>query len=332
MAGNVAMIAFLQPAIGYSLTGSTKEQCLFIAHGTGANGKSVFLRTLRELLGDYGRDCPAETLLAKRDNGINNDIARLAGARLVCAIETEDGKRFAESLVKALTGGDTITARFLHREFFEFVPQFKLWLATNHKPTIRGDDHAIWRRIRLIPFGITIPEAEQDGDLGDKLAAERAGILQWAIEGCLAWQKDGLQTPGPVRAATANYRADMDRVGQWIEERCIVTAAAKVQATFAYQDYRKWIDERGEYALTLTAFGNNLTDRGIQKGKGRTVSYIGIGLCDTSATVATHLQVISSHAIAREEKHGNGLQVSQGVADDRDDEGEITAAGVPTHP
>ena len=181
-------------------------------------------------LGDYGRDCPAETLLAKRDSGINNDVARLAGARLVCAIETEDGKRFAESLVKALTGGDTITARFLHREFFEFVPQFKLWLATNHKPTIRGDDHAIWRRIRLIPFSVTIPEAEQDGELGAKLAEERAGILKWAIEGCLAWQRDGLQTPEPVRTATADYRADMDRLGQWIDERCIVTPTAKVQA------------------------------------------------------------------------------------------------------
>ena len=151
-------------------------------------------------------------------------MARLAGARLVCAVETEDGKRFAESLVKALTGGDTITARFLHCEYFEFVPQFKLWLATNHKPTIRGDDHAIWRRIRLIPFGVTIPEAEQDGDLGAKLAEERAGILKWAIEGCLAWQRDGLQTPEPVRAATADYRADMDRLGQWIEERCVITS------------------------------------------------------------------------------------------------------------
>ena len=221
--------------------------------GRAPTAKSVFLHTLRELAGDYGRDCPAETLLAKRDQAINNDVARLAGARLVCAVETEDGKRFAESLVKALTGGDTITARFLHREFFEFVPQFKLWLATNHKPTIRGDDYAIWRRIRLIPFSVTIPEAEQDGELGAKLAEERAGILKWAVEGCLAWQRDGLQTPEPVRAATADYRADMDRMGQWIDERCVVTPTAKVKASFAYQDYRKWAEERGEHALTLTA-------------------------------------------------------------------------------
>ena len=201
MDGDLAMIAFLQRAVGYSLTGSTREQCMFIAHGPGANGKSVFLHTLRELVGDYGRDCPAETLLAKRDQAINNDVARLASARLVCAVETEDGKRFAESLVKALTGGDTITARFLHREFFEFVPQFKLWLATNHKPTIRGDDHAIWRRIRLIPFAVTIPEAEQDGDLGAKLAEERAGILKWAVEAA---------SPGSATGCNARARARRD--------------------------------------------------------------------------------------------------------------------------
>jgi P4 family phage/plasmid primase-like protien len=193
MNGDIAMIAFLQRAVGYSLTGSTKEQCLFITHGFGANGKSKFLGALSGLLGDYARECPAEALLAKHDNAIPNDIARLAGARLATSIETEEGRRFAESRVKALTGGDRITARFLHHEFFDFVPKFKLWLATNHKPTIRGTDNAIWRRIRLIPFNVTIPDAEQDCDLGDKLAAERSGILNWAIQGALAWQRDGLQ-------------------------------------------------------------------------------------------------------------------------------------------
>jgi putative DNA primase/helicase len=314
MGGSPAMVAFLKRAIGYSLTGDTREQCIFIGWGSGANGKSRLKEAMRILFGDYGRDCPAETLLAKRDQGINNDVARLAGARLVCATETEDGKRFAESQVKALTGCDTVTARFLHREYFEFVPQFKLWLYTNHKPTIRGDDYAIWRRIRLIPFNVTIPEAEQDGDLGAKLAAERAGILNWAVEGCLAWQRDGLQTPEPVRAATADYRADMDRLGQWITERCIVIVDAKVKASFAYQDYRKWADERGEPTLTMTAFGNRLTERGIQKVKGRTVVYIGIGLCDTSATVATDMQVFSPARSRERKETGNVSQVSQSVA------------------
>ncbi len=318
MDGDIHLIEFLQRAIGYSLSGSTREQCLFIAHGTGANGKSVFMRAMREMLGDYGRDCPAETLLAQRDSGINNDIARLAGARLVGAIETEDGKRFAESLVKAITGGDTITARFLHREFFEFVPQFKLWLATNHKPTIRGNDHAIWRRIRLIPFAVTIPDAEQDRDLGEKLAAEYPGILNWAIEGCLAWQQEGLRAPEPVMAATADYRADMDRLGQWIGERCVITPTAKVQAQSAYQDYRRWAEERGEHALTLTTFGNQLTERGIEKARGRTVWYLGIGLCDTS-TVNDTFTLISSNTPSRGEKGEKYCQVSPSVAVDPDD-------------
>jgi putative DNA primase/helicase len=326
---DVAMIAFLQRAIGYCLTGSTREQCLFIAHGSGSNGKSKLIEALRAVLGDYARECSAETLLAQRNSGINNDIARLAGARLVGAIETEDGKRLAESLVKALTGGDTITARFLHREFFEFAPQFKLWLVTNHRPTIRGNDHAIWRRIRLIPFGVTIPENEQDRDLGEKLAREYAGILNWAIEGCLAWQRDGLQTPEPVQTATANYRADMDRLGQWIEERCILTPTARVQAKFAYKDYREWTAARGEGELTMTSFGNRLTDRGIQKQKSKTVWYVGIGLCDTStpsATVTDTFPVFPHYTDLAKRNTGEVSQVSQSIADDADDDSSAAAA------
>jgi len=187
---------------------------------------------------------------------------------------------------------------------------------TNHKPTIRGEEHAIWRRIRLIPFNVRIPEAEQDGELGAKLAAERPGILKWAIEGCLAWQRDGLQTPEPVRTATANYRADMDRLGQWIDERCVVMPDAKVKASFAYQDYRKWADERGEHTLTMTTFGNRLTERGIQKMKGRTVVYVGIGLCDTSATLATDLQVFPPARSRERKEPGKVSQLSPSVADE----------------
>lgn len=320
MDGDLAMIAFLQRAVGYCLTGNTSEQCLFIAYGNGANGKSVFLRTLRELLGDYGRYCPTETLLVKRNDGVSNDIARLAGARLVCAVETEDGKRLAESLVKTLTGSEQIAARFLFREYFEFVPAFKVWIATNHKPAIRGNDDAIWRRIRLIPFNITIPEGEQDRELLEKLRRELSGILNWALEGCRAWQEDGLQTPEPVRAATADYRSDMDRLGTWITERCIVTPAAKVQASFAYQDYRKWAEDRGEQPLTLTTFGNQLTERGIQKLKGRTVIYLGIGLCDSSATVAGEKRDVSSNTYTRDDLPQKSRGVSSVAADPSNDD------------
>lgn len=279
MGGDEAAVRFLQRAIGYSLTGDTSEQVLFLLHGTGANGKTTFLKAVRTLLGSYATACSTETLLTKRgDNGIPNDLARLAGARFVDAVETEDGRRLAEAQVKALTGGDPILARFLHREFFVFEPRFKLWLATNHLPQIRGDDHAIWRRIRKIPFAVTISADDRDPHLFEQLARELPGMLNWAIAGCLAWQRDGLQAPACVLAATADYRADMDRIGQWIAERCVLAAGATVQAGIAFKDYRIWSDARGEHALPLTAFGMRLTDRGIKKVRSGNVVYRGIGL------------------------------------------------------
>jgi putative DNA primase/helicase len=313
--GDVAMIAFLQRAIGYSLTGNTSEECLFLCHGTGANGKSKLIGTLRALLGDYGRDCAAKTLLARREDGIPNDVARLAGARFVSAIETEDGKRLAEAMVKAMTGGDRIVARFLHREFFEFKPEFKVWLATNHKPTIRGTDNAIWRRIRLIPFAVTIPEAEWDRNLLAKLVGELPGVLAWAVRGCVDWQRDGLQSPEPVRAATAAYREDMDRLGQWVEERCIISPTVRVKASFAYKDYREWSEARGEQPITMAAFGNRVGERGFEKVKGATVTYHGIGLRDTRDTSDTSSHYFS-HTPARGEKPGNESQGVTGVTTD----------------
>ncbi|HYU47276.1 MAG TPA: phage/plasmid primase, P4 family, partial [Terriglobales bacterium] len=214
MANNAALITFLQRAIGYSLTGDTSEQCLFIAHGSGSNGKSTFLEVLQALLGDYAESTPSASLLAKdRHDGIPNDIARLRGARLVTAVEIGEGKRLNEELVKRLTGQDTMTARFLFAEFFDFHAEFKLWIACNHLPTIRGTDHAIWRRIRLIPFTVTIPDEQQDKKLPGKLQAELPGILRWAIQGCLAWQEQELSTPSEVIAATKDYRALMDVIG-----------------------------------------------------------------------------------------------------------------------
>jgi putative DNA primase/helicase len=322
--GDVAMIAFLQRGIGYSLTGNTSEECLFICHGAGMNGKSKLIGTLRAMFADYGRDCAAETLLARRDDGIPNDVARLAGARFVSAIETEDGKRLAEAMVKAMTGGDRIVARFLHREFFEFQPAFKVRLATNHKPTIRGDDLAIWRRIRLIPFAVTIPEEERDKDLLGKLTAELPGVLAWAVRGCLDWQRDGLQSPEPVRAATAAYRQDMDRLGQWIEERCIVTPSIRVKASLAFKDYREWSEARGEYAMTLTAFGNKLTERGIKKERAKTVTYVGIGLSDSRDTCDSS-SLFSSYTPAREKKRGNWSQSVASAAVDPESEAERAA-------
>ncbi len=201
-----SLIQFIQRAVGYALTGDTQEQCLFLLHGTGANGKTTLLEAIRALMGDYARTADFATFLAKNHDAIRNDLAALKAARLVSASEVERGRRLNEPLVKQLTGGDRITARFLHAEFFEFAPQFKLFLAANHKPEIRGMDEGIWRRVRLIPFEVMIPTGQQDKSLGEKLLTELPGILNWLIAGCLAWQRRWLQPPDRVVAATSSYR------------------------------------------------------------------------------------------------------------------------------
>jgi putative DNA primase/helicase len=273
------LIGFLQRAIGYSLTGETREQCLFVLHGSGANGKSTFLEVLQTLLGDYAQSTPSASLLAKdRHDGIPNDIARLRGARLVTAVEIGQGRRLNEELMKRLTGQDTITARFLHAEFFDFRAEFKLFIACNHLPTITGTDHAIWRRIRLIPFTVTIPETEQDKDLPAKLQAELPGILAWAVRGCLAWQREGLGTPEEVKQATAGYRASMDQIGRFIEECCLVSQQVRIKASELYEAYKKWCDANGEQAATLSAFGHYLEEKGFAKHKIGTIWRLGIGL------------------------------------------------------
>jgi putative DNA primase/helicase len=189
MAENDNLIGFLRRAVGYSLTGATVEQCFFLNYGTGANGKSVFLETIRGMLSDYAAAAEFSAFLSTQSENVRNDIAALAGARFVSANESGADKRLSESIIKALTGGDTISARFLFKEYFEFKPQFKVWMATNHKPVIKDTDNAIWRRVRLIPFGVTIPEEERDPHLVETLRGEYAGILNWAIRGCLEWQR-----------------------------------------------------------------------------------------------------------------------------------------------
>jgi len=282
MGGNQALVDFLQRAIGYSLTGLTDEQCLFFLHGSGQNGKSTLLTAIKELLGDYAMQCPAETLMVKQGGGnIPNDIARLRGARMVATSETEDGRRFAETMIKQLTGQDTIAARFLFAEYFEFIPNFKIWLAANHKPVIRGDDYAIWRRIRLIPFAVTIPPEEKDGKLPEKLRAEYPGILAWAVQGCLEWQRQGLNPPPEVLAATEEYKSEMDLIGKWIDECCITAPHVSCRANVLYDNYKSWVADNGGYPLSSTKFGLKLGDRGYQKEKSGFVTYHGIGILDS---------------------------------------------------
>jgi putative DNA primase/helicase len=259
--------AFVQRAVGYSATGDTSEQCMFINHGGGANGKSTFQETIAAALGDYAMRAPTEMLLAKRAGGIPNDVARLKGARFVAASETEEGRRLAESLIKDLTGQDTITARFMRAEWFDFKPTHKLWLSTNHKPEISGTDSAIWRRIRLVPWSVTIPPGEQDKKLPAKLRAELPGILAWIVRGCLEWQREGLQPPDEVRRATGRYRAEMDVLAAFIDDECIVSEHARAGATALYTAYKTWCDENGEQPESQRRFGGRLKERGFESGR-----------------------------------------------------------------
>jgi len=268
MGGNQRLIAFLQRAVGYSLTGHTNEQVLLLLYGVGANGKSTFLETMRALLADYSAITDFNTFLKRDSEGARNDLARLVGTRFVSAVEAEAGKPLAEALVKQLTGGDTITARFLFKEFFDFKPQFKIWLAANHKPGIHGSDHGIWRRIRLVPFTITIPEPERDPRLTQKLATELPGILAWAMRGCLDWREHGLGVPEEVRAATAAYQEEMDALGGFLDERCVAEDGALATAKEIYAAYTTWCEANGDKPRAQKTIGICLRDKGFAQAKG----------------------------------------------------------------
>ncbi len=278
-ADDVAVIDFVQRAAGYSLTGDIGEQCLFILHGSGANGKSVLLEVLGHMLGAYAKQAAPDLLLAKTQDRHPTEIADLFGSRLVTAIETSEGRRLAEALVKQMTGGDKMKARFMRQDFFEFDATHKLWLATNHKPQVRGTDYAIWRRIRLIPFEVTIPEDERDPKLAAKLIAEELpGILAWAVQGCLAWQKNGLKPPEKVQAATKAYREEMDVLAGFLDECCVIHTNANARASALYTAYKKWCETAGEYCVRQTIFGGQLTERGFERYTNNGVWYRGIGL------------------------------------------------------
>ena len=283
MDGNQDLIRFLQRAIGYSLTGDVSEQCFFILWGNGNNGKTTFLRTIGNILGDYSQHTPIDTLIIKKKGAASNDVARLKGSRFVTAAESEKGDRLAENLIKQLTGDDTISARFLYQETFEFEAEHKLFLATNNKPIIAGNDHAIWRRIKLIPFQVTITEEEKDRQLPEKLKAEYSGILNWAINGCLEWQNYGLGIPAEVTAATNEYRNEMDLLNEFLDEYCDKGPELNVPSNALYQAYAQWCENNGEYQLKQTSFGRKLKEKGFmskQLGEKRTRSWVGLSLVD----------------------------------------------------
>ena len=269
MADNRGLVQFLQRTLGYALTGSTREQVLFFLYGTGANGKSTFIETCRKLLGNYAQQADFDTFVIKKSDGPRNDLARLVGTRFVAAVEAAQGRQLAENVIKQVTGGDTITARFLYHEHFEYSPQFKLFLVANHKPRVVGTDEAIWRRIRLVPFTVTIPTEERDKQLLEKLQGELPGILAWAVRGCLKWQADGLGEPVQVSEATEAYRREMDVMADFIEEHCVLGERETADAGLLYKLFQEWSEKNGEEILTQKSLGAQLSERGFEPSKKR---------------------------------------------------------------
>lgn len=285
MGGKRELVDYLQRAFGYSLTGDVSEQVLFFLYGLGANGKSTLLRVLLALMGEYGGQAAPGLLLSRKGEHHPTEIADLFGRRVVVSVEVGEGKRLAEELLKQLTGGDPMKGRFMHKDFFQFDPLYKLWLAANHKPVIRGTDHAIWRRIPLIPFAVTFTDDPEDGNpdkdphLLPKLLEELPGILAWAVRGCLEWQRQGLNPPAEIVEATRSYRREMDTLADFLEDCCIVSQSMWAATTDLYEAYRKWAEQSGETPISKKAFGQRLAERGFQSDRSSTIRrWMGVGI------------------------------------------------------
>ena len=279
-AGDKAIIRYIQKALGYSLTGSTREQVMFILFGKGRNGKSIFVETIAEILGDYSNNMQAKSLMVKKNDNVNTDIARLSKARFVTSSEPNEGFRFDEGLIKQITGGDKVTARFLYAEEFEYTPKFKIWVSTNHKPIIRGTDDGIWRRLVLIPFDVQIPEEKVDKDLKYKLLREAPAILNWMAEGAYMWMREGLELPEKLKDAGQTYRTEMDVVEQFIQEKCKRAEGVKETGKALYEEYKKWADENNEYKMDKNKFGKKLKEKFRSKRMTNGVNYLGIELVE----------------------------------------------------
>jgi putative DNA primase/helicase len=254
--GDKRLMRYIRKAVGYSLTGSTKEQVFFFCYGqSGSNGKSTLINLVRDMLGDYGCHTPTETLMTKQyDNAISNDQARLAGVRMVTAVETNFNRQLDEAKIKAMTGGEKITARFMRQDYFEFTPAFKLWLAANDRPRVRGTDTALWRRIRVVPFNMHIPESEKDLDLPSKLRQEWPGILAWAVRGSIDWQKEGLVPPPAACQAATDWSKAADHLKLFVIEVLEFDALNRIAAQVMHDQYSHWCGRNGETPLDMKAF------------------------------------------------------------------------------
>ena len=282
--GDKELINYLQKCVGYSLSGSIREQCAFFIYGIGNNGKSTFLDTISDLMGTYASNVQPETIMVKKnDGGANSDIARLKSSRFVTSVEPNEGVRLNEGLVKQLTGGDKVTCRFLYGKEFEYVPEFKIWIGTNHKPTIRGTDVGIWRRIKLIPFEVNIPKDKVDKTLKYKLRKELPQIFNWAVQGCIKWQEEGLELPKCVQDATKEYKAEMDILTNFMEQ-CVeidYKSPEPIMAPQLFNLYTVWAQKNNEYQMTSRKFYTEIAKKVPEKTRiHEGVCYKGIKLND----------------------------------------------------
>ena len=282
--GDKELVNYLQKCVGYSLSGSIREQCAFFIYGIGNNGKSTFLDTISDLMGTYASNVQPETIMVKKnDGGANSDIARLKSSRFVTSVEPNEGVRLNEGLVKQLTGGDKVTCRFLYGKEFEYVPEFKIWIGTNHKPTIRGTDVGIWRRIKLIPFEVNIPKDKVDKTLKYKLRKELPQIFNWAVQGCIKWQQEGLELPKCVQEATKEYKAEMDILTNFMEQ-CVeidYKSPEPIMAPQLFNLYTVWAQKNNEYQMTSRKFYTEIAKKVPEKTRiHEGVCYKGIKLND----------------------------------------------------
>lgn len=291
------MVAFIQQALGMSLSGSTQEQKFFICHGVGSNGKTTMLEVVRRILGSYAVAANIETFMMRKNEGVRNDLAELYGARLVNASENKLGSRLNEALIKKVTGGEPERARYLFSNEFEYMPEYTLWLASNHKPTVKDMTKGIWRRVVLVPFEVVFEEEHEDPDrrldprLIHRLLEERDGIFTWLVKGCEQWLEAGhLTPPSSVKKATQEYRAEMDVLNAFIQERCV--NVRRVQAKPLYTAYTEWCHESGETPEKLTAFGRQMKEYGYEKKLiGGKIFYIGLSLVDVTEDAEDELDV-----------------------------------------
>lgn len=278
---NIDLMDYLQTLCGYLLTASVAEHCMAFLYGLGRNGKSVFLETLQSMMGDYACSAAPELVMASKHQGIPNDVARLRGIRAVFMNETEQGARFAESKLKQLTGGDTLNARFLREEFFDFKPTHKLVMRGNYQPTVNGTDDGIWSRIRLVPFTQSFLGRE-DRTLPDALRGELPGVLNWAIEGCLRWQREGLVTPAVVSDAVNDYRSESDTLGRFITDHCEARPAFDVKSAAFFKKYRQFCEDSGERWVSSKMLPHEMERRGFkQKRLASGVVFLGIQIAAT---------------------------------------------------